>query len=83
MTRAEKIAKLANAIRAYRGMTKTPAGANEVKWHIPPNPDKLEAILTWTGRLGIDQNDALRKIHAFKHYDEFNAWILTLDTNTA
>jgi hypothetical protein len=52
MTRNEKIKKLANAIRAYRGVTSSPAGAVKTEWIRSPQPHKRPDIVRYLLALG-------------------------------
>lgn len=78
MTRAEKLRKLGNAVREYRGVYLPHTG----KWVRPPNQGKAKNILYWLDRLGVPEADrgwALKDIQEFKSYDEFRAWMRTAD----
>lgn len=73
MTRAEKIKKLANAVREYHG-----AKLGD-KFQIAPRPDRISRVVAWLERLGINNDrETLETIKGFKTYDEFNAWLRTL-----
>lgn len=77
MTRSEKIHKLSNAIRSYRGRTSTPAGTpnDQVKWVTPPKPKELERVKIWLTRLGLNVEDSVKAIDGFKHLGEFWKWV--------
>jgi hypothetical protein len=75
MTRANKIRKLGNAIREYRGRYHGDSG----KWIDPPKPTAYSRILHWLGELKLpDINAALDKIDNFKTFDEMRQWLSAL-----
>ena len=74
MSRTEKLAKLRNAIRSYRGLKSTTTG----KWQQPPNPSAKLAIKKWAEALGRPVEETINKIDSFKLVSEFNAWISSL-----
>lgn len=78
MTRTEKIRKLANAIREYRGITKTPAGAIQVQWWIAPHPAAASRVQKWLSHLGLDITLSMKLINEFKVTTELEAWLNTL-----
>lgn len=71
MTRNEKLKKLANAIKDFRGAY----DASENKWVRPPQPHKGQAVLNWLQKLRVDVKTEWRKIISFKTRAEFDAWI--------
>lgn len=78
MTRSEKIHKLANAIRDYRGGTSSQPGAVKVVWKHAPQPHKLKRIRELLGLLQYDleeQDFFVKQIDGFKTYAEFDVWI--------
>jgi hypothetical protein len=75
MTRTERIRKLANAIREYRGsydeLTK--------KWIRAPRPDARARCIHWLQKLGIEAVETnMAAIDGFKHNDEFQIYIKSL-----
>jgi hypothetical protein len=81
MTRTERIRKLANAIKAFKGKTSSPAGAVKVVWKIPPQPVKASVVLDHLIKLGFDEaraNQKLEQIKQLKTYDEYDKWIKML-----
>ena len=89
MTRNERIHKLSNAIKEYRGTFDPRTG----KWIWPPKIQKRAVIVKWHRTLreptapsrqaAIEQvaKDAAA-IDGFKTYDEFRAWIKNFDLKT-
>ena len=78
MTRSEKLNKLGNAVKAYRG-SYDPASK---RWIFPPNPAKRKNIVAWLTRLGRNhaqiESDAL-KIDGFKNRTEFYQWLASVE----
>lgn len=81
LSRNERLAKLGNAIREWRGVTQqTPRG---VKWKRAPKRQKVERILVWLASLGVPEPIlALDDIASFKTFDEMQAWLRKLDAET-
>lgn len=75
MTRSDRIRKLANAVKEYRGRFHTPTG----KWLQPPKPDAKERIVHWLTILNLDVESNLKLIDGFKAKTEYEAWIATLE----
>lgn len=71
MTRSQKISKLANAVRAYRGMYHW----NSKLWIHPPQMTARNRVVKWCERLGLDVSESLNKIDAFKDLPEFWDWL--------
>lgn len=81
MSREDKIKKLSNAIRAYKG-TKHSVGGGYV---IQPQKGKNIQIMGLLAELGFDgqkQLKALKEIDDFKTYDDFHSWINELRNPT-
>lgn len=78
MTRTEKVKKLANAIREYRGASSTPADADNVLWKYPPKPSAVTRVKAWLERLKLDIADSMKRIDGFKSFGEFEAWLRTI-----
>ena len=77
MTRTERINKLANAIKAYRGSY----NPETKKWIRPPQPDKRANVIKWLHSLAHHPNvitAELNIIDGFKNHDEFRNWIKKL-----
>jgi len=83
MTRAEKIQKLANAIRAFRGLREAGVSADKPgTWILPPQRHKAHAVVRWLDRLGFtpDQIRAeMEKIVGFRNKIAFGAWLRQLE----
>lgn len=76
MTRLDKLKKLSNAVREYRGVTYSPVGSKKVEWTHPPRKAELPRVRSWLGRLGVvDVDAAVEKIDGFKSYDEYYDWV--------
>lgn len=77
MNKAEKIRKLGNAVRSYRGrFWNLPEG--KIKWVETPQPHKMKRILELLALLQFDQEEqdsAVFRIDGFKSIDEFHVWI--------
>ena len=81
MTRTEKINKLSNAIKDYRGVFEAQTG----KWIRPPQVHKRSAITKWLlalRRSTLSEKSAREQVCAdakaidgFRTYEEFNHWI--------
>lgn len=74
MTRTQKIHKLANAIRAYRGVICT----STKKWKEAPDKGKLKSVQQYAGELSLNVEYATKLVDGFKTFDEFNAWLREL-----
>ena len=72
MSRNQKLKKLGNAIREYRGTYDPYTG----KWRRPPKPEKAAGILSWLEKLGIKEPiPALADIQEFKSFDQMRDWM--------
>ncbi len=76
MTRNQKIHKLANAIRRYRGSTTQKDG--KVRWKTPPHKVAAAQVKEWLNRLGMDVDMNLPIIDGFESVQAFNLWLRTL-----
>lgn len=74
MSKNEKLHKLANAIREYRGARSEAHG----KWIRPPNPAARGRVERWLGELGLDVAGSMARIDAFETAGEFQAWVAKL-----
>lgn len=74
MTKAEKIGKLARAVKDWRGATDAKTG----KWRRPPQPKAVERVLVWITRLGMNPERTLPFLAGLKSYDDFNAFLRDL-----
>ncbi len=80
--RSKLLNKLANAIRAYRGVTAGNRKDGSTIWKTAPQRNKLQIILGLLVQLELEDEhgvklqyrDILDKIDGFKTFDEFNAW---------
>ncbi len=83
MNRQEKLTKLGNAIRAYRGVMSSKTG----KWKVPPNPGAVGRVRKGAIRLGLDPDEVVRIADSFDRLSdltEFMAWVVeALDSQTA
>ncbi len=73
MSRLEKIKKLANAIRRYRGAYHP----ESKKWIRAPKPKEAIHVTRWLKNLGVG-TELMAKINGFKTQDEMRVWILEL-----
>lgn len=72
MSRYDKLKKLGNAIREYRGSYHARSG----KWIQPPRPEAVARVLRWLAELKIEEPIvALAEIQQFKTFDEMRAWL--------
>lgn len=71
MKRHEKIHKLANAIKEYRGRYNEKTG----KWIQPPKPSVKARVILGFERLGINKEPAMKAVDGFKNFNEFHKWI--------
>lgn len=71
MTKAEKINKLAGAVKDYRGTTTIDGN----HWIRTPKPKAWRRIERWLTELGRDPAQERATIDAFKHRDEMDAWL--------
>ena len=81
MSRNEKLHKLANAIREFRGAHEPkPTKANPlgIRWRRAPNPMAEIRVRTWLDRLDIETPANLERIRNFKILDDMNDWIRSL-----
>lgn len=78
MTRSEKITKLANAIREYRG-SYVP-NSEPRKWIRHPKPGAKERVLQWLERLGVkDKIAAMQSVDGFVNIDDMLAYLTELE----
>lgn len=84
MNRAEKIRKLYNAVRSYRGVKEEKLtiqkGHTErvptVIWKVPPSPSAVGRVRLCLERFtGLDVDTALKQIDAMDSYESFDTWI--------
>ena len=74
MSRDERINKLANAVREYRGVTDARTGA----WVQTPKPKAELRVARWLEELGIDADEGISMIRSFKTFTEFRSWLKSL-----
>lgn len=73
MTRQEKIRKLTNAIRRYRG--KHNGRTVGFRWIVPPQPHEVAKVIRWVKELDLPIASSMEAIENFKTFDEFNKWL--------
>jgi hypothetical protein len=86
MTRSQRIQKLANAIKAYRGLSLTPVGAVEVKCKYKPQINRRADIVRHLLELGRTHEEIevdAQTIDSFQHVDQFTKWIRSLELSSA
>jgi hypothetical protein len=71
MSRYEKINKLANAIRRWRGMVNASTG----KWHRPPAEKELDKVQNWLVKLNLPVQETLQELCDMTTYDQFEDWL--------
>ena len=74
MTRTQKIQKLANAVKEYRGSY----NQTTRKWLRPPNPEAAHRAAAWLQRLNLPVGPTMERINDFTHVTQFHAWIQSL-----
>lgn len=73
MTRGQKISKLANAIRAFKGLFQdTPY--NRI-WIHHPQPARIEGIIKWASRLRLNVFEVEKRVKGFTHPDDLRMWL--------
>lgn len=75
MTRTEKIKKLSNAIKTWRGSWDNVTG----KWVRPSQESAKERVAHWLYQLGLDVQAELSRIEKFPTHVEFHAWLKELE----
>lgn len=79
MTRAQRILKLAHAIKEYRG-SYVP-GSEPKKWIRHPKPAARERIEKWLKELHVtDLDEAFVAIDGFYDAEAMRAWLKNLET---
>lgn len=79
MTRNEKIRKLANAVKDFRGLYLPPMRRHDKPQCIRPKQDgAMSRVCLWLERLNLPVDETLHQIRSFKSYQEFNEWLRTL-----
>lgn len=74
MTRTEKIRKLANAVKDYRGSYSERDG----HWIRPPQINAIARVRTWLKRLRLPDQESIEKINRFRSLAEFHEWLKEL-----
>ena len=74
MTRSQKISKLANAIRAYRGMFHPLTGGKK-QWVRHPQQSARDRITVWLERLKLNVQEGLVAIDGFASFEEMRTWL--------
>lgn len=84
MTRAEKIKKLANAIKEYRGSYRkepTKDNPDAVKWIRGPKPHEIIRVKLWLSKLRVNVTpELISRIDGFKSKDEFFSFLQELES---
>lgn len=75
MTRSERIQKLTNAVKEYRGRYDLKSG----KWIYPPNPAARTRCIRWLESLRLDVPSNMEAIEGFKLIQDFDQWLKSLD----
>lgn len=79
MTRTEKIKKLSNAVKRYRGSYRS----NDKVWIRRPEKAALSSVATCLMRLGIPWTlEQQAKVDGFKTLPEFHAWLAELQDSS-
>lgn len=71
MTRLQKINKLSNAIKVYRGAYHPETG----KWIRPPQHLRQDRVRAWLEQLGLNVRESMDRIDEFRNMGEFEKWI--------
>lgn len=72
MSRNEKIQKLANAIKEFKG------ARHGDTWIRTPKPSARDRILHWIKELDLEEWPTIASINSFSTIEQFNRWISTL-----
>lgn len=82
MSRVDKIRKLNNAVRQYRGLydwERTSWKKPEIKWKIRSAPSHVVRVKECLSRFrGLDIGKAVSEIDSMKAWDEYHKWLNTL-----
>lgn len=72
LTRAERIKKLGNSIRRYRGEYRPSeqVAGKAIKWLTPPDPSAKEDVVNWFERLGYDSRLEMGRVDGLKNHTE-------------
>ena len=74
MNKAEKIGKLARAIKEYRG-TYDPIN---MRWTRQPKGRAIYRVVLWLEKLGLDTDASIPLINNFKSYEEMGSWLKSI-----
>jgi hypothetical protein len=74
VTRNERINKLGNAIKRYRGRCIMRDGEIQ-KWVTAPQSKSAKDVRRWAAILKLDPDATIRTVDGFKSFDEMRAWI--------
>ena len=75
----EKIRKLANAVKAYRGISDhRPDSSGKIHWRTTPKPASQPQVVKWIEKLGLDPEKTMDQVHGFKNLQEFDEWLKAL-----
>lgn len=75
MSRNQKITKLANAIRRYRGVSQPLEPGKPVQWITSPKIADRADVVRWLIELGLPVTASLETINGFTLVDQFDNWI--------
>jgi hypothetical protein len=76
MSRTDKIKKLANAIREYRGLR----DIQSKKWIRSPKPSAGIRVVKWLTELGLNAQVEFVRVNTFTKVSEFHEWLKQLET---
>lgn len=76
MNRNQKLAKLVNAVREWRGVW----DSSKKKWKIPANERAVYRVDRWLRELKVEDPDGcIALIQDFNEWAQFNEWVQRLD----
>jgi hypothetical protein len=78
MTRNQRIHKLANAIRAYKGKKQD---IKDEHYLVRPQPARINDIKRHLTALGLNVKTSVTKINKFLVFDDLHQFILKLDNH--
>jgi hypothetical protein len=79
MTRQEKIRKLGNAIRTYRGLYIKSKDGDIEKWINAPDKQAYARVISWLEKLNVSNTPSIQQtIDGFKTFEEMNTFLRTI-----